>query len=74
MGKAPLLRTSRDLLTELQVLIEFIKHNWREHMIDTRSSFEHTQCHKPIDERPHILKMNANREVATGSVMPRSKI
>lgn len=61
MGKVPFLRTPRGVLSESQVLTEFIEDNWPEPALYPRDSFERAQCRELIEHLELHLELPARR-------------
>jgi len=49
MGKVPFLRTAKGVLSESQVLTEFIEDSWPEHPLYPRDAFERAKCRELIE-------------------------
>ena len=61
MGKVPFLRTPRGVLSESQVLTEFIEDSWPEPALYPRDSFERAQCRELIEHLELHLELPARR-------------
>ena len=61
MGKVPFLRTPRGVLSESQVLTEFIEDNWPEPPLYPRDSFARAQCRELIEHLELHLELPARR-------------
>jgi glutathione S-transferase len=61
MGKVPFLRTSRGVLSESQVLTEFIEECWPEPPLYPRDSFERARCRELIEHIELHLELPARR-------------
>ena len=61
MGKVPFLRTPRGVLTESQVLTEFIEDNWPEPPLYPRDSFDRARCRELIEHIELHLELPARR-------------
>jgi glutathione S-transferase len=61
MGKVPFLRTPKGILTESQVLTEFIEDSWPEPPLYPRDSFERAKCRELIEHIELHLELPARR-------------
>lgn len=61
MGKVPFLRTPKGVLSESQVLTEFIEDSWPEPPLFPRDSFERAQCRELIEHLELHLELVARR-------------
>jgi glutathione S-transferase len=61
MGKVPFLRTPKGVLTESQVLTEFIEDSWPEPPLYPRDSFERARCRELIEHIELHLELPARR-------------
>ncbi|MCX7154982.1 MAG: glutathione S-transferase [Rhodocyclales bacterium] len=61
MGKVPFLRTSTGVLSESQVLTEFIEDSWPEHPLYPRDSFERAKCRELIEHLELHVELPARR-------------
>ncbi len=61
MGKVPFLRTPRGVLSESQVLTEFIEDSWPEPPLYPRDSFERARCRELIEHIELHLELQARR-------------
>ena len=77
MGKVPFLRTPKGVLTESQVLTEFIEDSWPEPALYPRDSFERAKCRELIEHIELHLELPARRLYAEaffgGSVSEETK-
>ncbi|MCF8149278.1 MAG: glutathione S-transferase [Sulfuritalea sp.] len=61
MGKVPFLRTPRGVLSESQVITEFIEESWPEPALFPRDIFERAQCRELIEHLELHLELPARR-------------
>jgi len=61
MGKVPFLRTTRGVLSESQVLTEFIEESWPEPPLYPRDAFERARCRELIEHIELHLELPARR-------------
>lgn len=61
MGKVPFLRTAQGVLSESQVLTEFIEDSWPEPPLYPRDSFERAKCRELIEHLELHLELPARR-------------
>ena len=61
MGKVPFLRTPKGVLTESQVLTEFIEDSWPEPPLYPRDSFDRARCRELIEHIELHLELPARR-------------
>jgi glutathione S-transferase len=61
MGKVPFLRTTRGVLSESQVLTEFIEDNWPEPALYPKDAFERARCRELIEHIELHLELPARR-------------
>lgn len=61
MGKVPFLRTSKGVLSESQVLTEFIEDTWPQPPLYPRDSFERAKCRELIEHVELHLELPARR-------------
>jgi glutathione S-transferase len=61
MGKVPFLRTAKGVLSESQVLTEFIEDSWPEPPLYPRDAFERAQCRELIEHIELHLELPARR-------------
>jgi glutathione S-transferase len=61
MGKVPFLRTARGVLSESQVLTEFIEDSWPEPPLYPDDSFERARCRELIEHIELHLELPARR-------------
>ena len=61
MGKVPFLRTTRGVLSESQVLTEFIEDNWPEPALYPKDTFERARCRELIEHIELHLELPARR-------------
>lgn len=61
MGKVPFLRMPKGILTESQVLTEFIEDSWPEPPLYPRDSFERARCRELIEHIELHLELPARR-------------
>lgn len=77
MGKVPFLRTNKGVLTESQVLTEFIEDSWPEPALYPSDSFDRARCRELIEHIELHLELPARRLYAEaffgGSVSDETK-
>ncbi|MDP1612871.1 MAG: glutathione S-transferase [Sulfuritalea sp.] len=77
MGKVPFLRTPRGVLSESQVLTEFIEDSWPEPPLYPRDAFERAKCRELIEHLELHIELPARRLYAEaffgGSVSEETK-
>ena len=61
IGKIPFLRTPKGVLSESQVLTEFIEDNWPEPALYPRDSFERAKCRELIEHIELHVELPARR-------------
>jgi glutathione S-transferase len=61
MGKVPFLRTSKGVLSESQVLTEFIEDTWPEPPLYPRDAFERAKCRELIEHIELHVELPARR-------------
>jgi glutathione S-transferase len=61
MGKVPFLRTSKGVLSESQVLTEFIEDSWPEPPLYPRDAFERAKCRELIEHLELHIELPARR-------------
>jgi len=61
MGKVPFLRTSKGVLSESQVLTEFIEDSWPEPPLYPRDAFERAKCRELIEHLELHVELPARR-------------
>ncbi len=61
MGKVPFLRTSKGVLSESQVLTEFIEDTWPEPPLYPRDAFERAKCRELIEHLELHVELPARR-------------
>ena len=61
MGKVPFLRTSKGVLSESQVLTEFIEDTWPEPPLYPRDAFERAKCRELIEHLELHIELPARR-------------
>ncbi len=61
MGKVPFLRTPKGVLSESQVLTEFIEDSWPEPALYPRDSFERAKCRELIEHLELHIELPARR-------------
>jgi glutathione S-transferase len=61
MGKVPFLRTTRGVLTESQVLTEYIEDNWPEPALYPKDPFERARCRELIEHIELHIELPARR-------------
>jgi len=61
MGKVPFLRTARGVLSESQVLTEFIEDSWPEPPLYPRDAFERAKCRELIEHLELHVELPARR-------------
>jgi len=61
MGKVPFLRTTRGVLSESQVLTEFVEDNWPEPPLYPRDPYERARCRELIEHLELHLELPARR-------------
>lgn len=61
MGKVPFLRTTRGVLSESQVLTEFIEESWPEPPLYPHDAFERARCRELIEHIELHLELPARR-------------
>ena len=61
MGKVPFLRTAKGVLSESQVLTEFIEDNWPEPPLYPRDAFERAKCRELIEHLELHVELPARR-------------
>jgi len=61
MGKVPFLRTTRGVLSESQVLTEFIEESWPEPALFPHDAFERARCRELIEHIELHLELPARR-------------
>jgi len=61
MGKVPFLRTHRGVLSESQVLTEFIEDSWPEPALYPRDAFDRARCRELIEHIELHLELPARR-------------
>jgi len=61
MGKVPFLRTSKGVLSESQVLTEFIEDSWPEQPLYPRDAFERAKCRELIEHLELHVELPARR-------------
>lgn len=61
MGKVPFLRTAKGVLSESQVITEFIEDSWPEHPLYPRDAFERAKCRELIEHIELHIELPARR-------------
>jgi glutathione S-transferase len=61
MGKVPFLRTAKGVLSESQVLTEFIEDSWPEPPLYPRDAFERAKCRELIEHLELHIELPARR-------------
>jgi len=61
MGKVPFLRTTRGVLSESQVLTEFVEDNWPEPALYPKDPFDRARCRELIEHLELHLELPARR-------------
>jgi glutathione S-transferase len=61
MGKVPFLRTSKGVLSESQVLTEYIEDTWPEPPLYPRDAFERAKCRELIEHLELHIELPARR-------------
>ncbi|KAF0166184.1 MAG: glutathione S-transferase [Rhodocyclaceae bacterium] len=61
MGKVPFLRTAKGVLSESQVLTEFIEDSWPEPALYPRDAFERAKCRELIEHLELHVELPARR-------------